>query len=305
MCSDLLLARSVNIFCGNQVKLMLETTTTEEATLHAPHLDEREERKANQHISASAQVIHEVIRRQGEDELHRTSSGLAWSGLAAGLSMGFSLITEGLLYTYLPDAQWKPLISKLGYSVGFLIVIIGRQQLFTENTLTPIIPLLARRNVECLKNVLRLWAVVFAANMVGTLIVAWVLGHTNIFEPQIRESFKAISLEATGNGFGLSLLKGIFSGWLIALMVWMLGGLKEVNVSIIVIITYLIGIAGLTHIIAGSVEALYLTTTGAIGWLQAIGSFMLPTLIGNVLGGVSLIAVVNHAQVVASGGMRE
>jgi formate/nitrite transporter FocA (FNT family) len=107
------------------------------------------------------------------------------------------------------------------------------------------------------------------------------------------------------NGFGLSLLKGIFSGWLIALMVWMLGGLKEVNVSIIIIITYLIGIAGLTHIIAGSVEAMYLTTTGAIGWLQAIGSFMLPTLIGNVLGGVSLVAVVNHAQVVASGGMRE
>jgi formate-nitrite transporter family protein len=284
---------------------MLETTTTEEAPLHAPHLDEREERKADQHITASAQVIHEVIRRQGEDELHRTSSGLAWSGLAAGLSMGFSLITEGLLYTYLPDAQWKPLIAKLGYSVGFLIVIIGRQQLFTENTLTPIIPLLARRSVKCLKNVLRLWAVVFAANMVGTLIVAWVLGHTNIFEPHIRESFKAISLEATGNGFGLSLLKGIFSGWLIALMVWMLGGLKEVNVSIIIIITYLIGIAGLTHIIAGSVEALYLTTTGAIGWLQAIGSFMLPTLIGNVLGGVSLVAVVNHAQVVASGGMRE
>ena len=284
---------------------MLETTTNEEAPLHAPHLDEREERKADQHISASAQVIHEVIRRQGEDELHRTSSGLAWSGLAAGLSMGFSLIAEGLLHTYLPDAQWKPLIAKLGYPVGFLIVIIGRQQLFTENTLTPIIPLLARRSARCLKNVLRLWSVVFAANMIGTLIIAWVLGHTNIFEPHVRESFRDLSMDSMSNGFGLSLLKGIFSGWLIALMVWMLGGLKEVNVSIIVIITYLIGIAGLTHIIAGSVEAFYLTTTGAISWLQAIGGFMLPTLIGNVLGGVSLVAVVNHAQVVASGGMRE
>src|ERR1700754_3340664 len=127
------------------MKIMLETKATEDSTLHAPRLDEREERKADQHITASAHVIYEVIRRQGEDELRRTSSGLAWSGLAAGLSMGFSLIAQGLLHTYLPDAQWKPLLTKFGYSVGFLIVIIGRQQLFTENTLTPIIPLMARR----------------------------------------------------------------------------------------------------------------------------------------------------------------
>jgi formate-nitrite transporter family protein len=287
------------------VKNKLEMTTTEEPPLHAPHLDEREERKANQHISASAQVVYEVIRRQGDDELRRTSSGLAWSGFAAGLSMGFSLIAEGLLNVYLPDAQWKPLVTKLGYSVGFLIVIIGRQQLFTENTLTPIIPLLARRNAKTFRQVLRLWAVVLTTNLVGTLAVAWVIGHTNIFEPHVRESFKAISLDSMRNGFGLSLLKGIFSGWLIALMVWMLGGLKEVKVSVIVIITYLIGIAGLTHIIAGSVEALYLATTGAVGWPQALGSFMLPTLVGNVIGGVSLVAVVNHAQVMASGGMQE
>lgn len=287
------------------MKHTLETTTTEDPPRHAPQLDAREERKADQHITASAQVVYEVIRRQGDDELRRTSSGLAWSGLAAGLSMGFSLIAEGLLNVYLPDAQWKPLVTKLGYSVGFLIVIIGRQQLFTENTLTPIIPLLARRNLETLKQVLRLWVVVLSANLVGTLAIAWVIGHTNIFEPHIRESFKAISLDSMRNGFGLSLLKGIFSGWLIALMVWMLGGVKEVHVAIIIIITYLIGIAGLTHIVAGSVEALYLTTTGALGWLQALGSFMLPTLIGNVLGGVALVAVVNHAQVMASGGMRE
>src|SRR5215475_13621704 len=104
---------------------MLETRTTEDAPVHTPRLDEREERKADQHISANALVVYEVIRRQGEDELRRTSSGLAWSGLAAGLSMGFSLIAEGLLYTYLPDAEWKTLLTKFGYSVGFLIVIIG------------------------------------------------------------------------------------------------------------------------------------------------------------------------------------
>lgn len=287
---------------------MLETRTaerTEDASAHLPELSPREKEKADEHLSASAGIIHEAIRRQGEDELSRTSSGLAWSGLAAGLSMGFSLITEGLLHAYVPDAQWKPLVTKLGYSVGFLIVIIGRQQLFTENTLTPIIPLLSERDGKTFCNVLRLWAVVFVTNLVGTLAIAWVLGHTNAFEPSVRESFKTLSLEATGHGFGLSLLKGVFAGWLIALMVWMLGGVKEVHIGIIVIVTYLIGIAGLTHIIAGSVEAFYLTTTGAAGWWDMISRFTIPTLIGNVAGGVALVAVVNHAQVIASGGKRE
>ncbi|HKP12838.1 MAG TPA: formate/nitrite transporter family protein [Blastocatellia bacterium] len=287
---------------------MLETRapeTTKDAPAHLPELSQREKEKADEHLSASAGIIHEAIRRQGEDELSRTSSGLAWSGLAAGLSMGFSLISEGLLHSALPDAPWTPLVTKLGYAVGFLIVIIGRQQLFTENTLTPIIPLLTQRDGKTFWNVLRLWTVVFAANLVGTLIVAWVLGHTSAFDPAVRESFKTLSLKATGHGFGLSLLKGVFAGWLIALMVWMLGGLKQVSVSIIVIITYLIGIGGLTHIIAGSVEAFYLTTTGAVGWWQEISRFTVPTLIGNVVGGVSLVAVVNHAQVIASGGKRE
>lgn len=287
---------------------MLETRTTnadQETPAHLPDLSEREKEKADEHLSASANIIHEAIRRQGEEELSRCSSGLAWSGLAAGLSMGFSLISEGLLHTALPDAPWRPLISKLGYSVGFLIVIIGRQQLFTENTLTPIIPLLTRRDSKTFWNVMRLWTVVFAANMVGTLAIAWVLGHSGVYEPAVHESFKTLSLEATSHGFGLSLLKGIFAGWLIALMVWMIGGLKEVNISLIVITTYLIGIGGMTHIIAGSVEAFYLTTTGAVGWWQEISRFMIPTLIGNVLGGVSLVAVVNHAQVIASGSKRE
>jgi formate-nitrite transporter family protein len=115
-----------------------------------PDLDEREKKIAEDRAFAGANVIHEAIRKQGEEELRRTSSGLAWSGLAAGLSMGFSMVTQGLLSAHLPDVPWKPLVSKFGYSIGFLIVVLGRQQLFTENTLTPIIPLLQRRDAATL-----------------------------------------------------------------------------------------------------------------------------------------------------------
>src|SRR3954467_3099029 len=97
--------------------------------------------------------------------------------------MGFSMVTEALLRTYLPEAPWRPLIVRLGYAVGFLIVVLGRQQLFTENTLTPILPLLARKNMETLMQVLRLWIVVLVSNLLGAFLFAWVIAHTPVFEP--------------------------------------------------------------------------------------------------------------------------
>jgi hypothetical protein len=114
-------------------------------------------RQVEARIAPNAHVIHEVILKQGESELRRPSSALAWSALAAGLSMGFSLVAEGLLRSMLPDTEWRPLIAKFGYSLGFLIVIVGKQQLFTENTLTPIIPLMAHRDGRTLARVARLW----------------------------------------------------------------------------------------------------------------------------------------------------
>src|SRR5689334_9167725 len=104
---------------------------------HAPPIEEHEEKKAleqeaEERSSPSGKVVYKAILTEGEDELKRSSSALFWSGLAAGLSMGFSLITEGLLHAYLPQAKWTPLITKFGYPMGFLIVVLGRQQLFTE-----------------------------------------------------------------------------------------------------------------------------------------------------------------------------
>lgn len=109
---------------------------------------ETEEKQVEERVALGANVVYETVRREGDEEMLRTSSALAWSGLAAGLSMGFSFVAEALLASYLPDRPWRPLISKLGYSVGFLIVVLGRQQLFTENTLTVILPLLLRSSAR-------------------------------------------------------------------------------------------------------------------------------------------------------------
>jgi len=263
-------------------------------TLKQPEVEQVEKRTAPRAV-----VIYAAIRREGEDELARPSSALFWSGLAAGLSMGFSLVTEGLLRSYLPEAPWQVLISKFGYSIGFLIVILGRQQLFTENTLTPVLPLLHSPSVETLLQMLRLWCIVLVANLSGAFIFAFVVGHTTVYDESVRSAFTQLSLEVIHRDFQSTLLKAIFAGWLIALMVWLLPMAEAARIWIIIILTYLIGLGKLAHVVAGSTEAFYAVLTAGASWADFFLRFFIPTLIGNVIGGISLVAAINHAQVAA------
>jgi formate/nitrite transporter FocA (FNT family) len=279
-------------------RTLREHPTDEGRPDHAAELTRDEQKNAEEELSLDAKTTHEVIRLEGEREMERSTGALAWSGLAAGLAMGFSLVAQGLLHHGLPDAPWRPLVASLGYSVGFLIVILGSQQLFTENTLTVIAPLLARRDRTTLANVARLWAVVFAANVVGAAIFGVVAARTEVFSAEVRHSFTELSRKAMEPDFGLTVLRGIFAGWLIALMVWMIPAAKTAHLWVIVIVTWLVSAAHLTHVVAGSVEAFYLVALGEQGWSQALGGFTLPALIGNVLGGTGLVAVLNHAQAV-------
>jgi formate/nitrite transporter FocA (FNT family) len=258
-----------------------------------------EEKKAEERSAISAGVVYEAIRREGEEELKRSSSALAWSGFAAGLAMGFSLVAEGLLAAHIPDSGWRPLISKLGYSVGFLMVILGRQQLYTENTLTVILPLLLRKNVATLTSVARLWTVVLLSNLLGAYLFALCIGKIAVFNPHVQQTLLQVSHEGLGDAFGVALTRAIFAGWLIALMVWLLPGAESSRVAIIIIVTYLIGLGGFHHIIAGSNKNFFLVVAGAQSWGTYLLRFFLPTLLGNIIGGVSLVAFLNHAQVVA------
>ncbi len=271
----------------------------EDPSVVAPELTEKQREEAQERTSVSVDVVHEAIRHDGEEELNRSISALAWSGLAAGLSMGFSFVAQALFRAYLPDEPWRPLVVRLGYPLGFLIVIIGRQQLFTENTLTAIIPLFAKRNVNTLIRVARLWTIVLIANLVGAHLFAWVVGNTPMFQPNVQSSMLALAKDAAEVTFGAAILRGIFAGWLIAMVVWMLAAIDTGRVAVIVILTYIVGLANLTHIVAGAVEVLFLPMVGARSWGAVAWGYLLPTLLGNIIGGVSLTAAVNHAQVVS------
>jgi len=264
-----------------------------------PHSKEKKEEEIEERTAPAGEVVYRAIHSEGEHELKRDSRSLAWSGLAAGLSMGFSMICEALLRTHLPEADWAPLVSKFGYSVGFLIVILGRQQLFTKNTLTVILPLLRERRAAIFRNVARLWAIVLLTNLVGVFLAAWLLGSTSIIDPEVHATLATLGREAMGHSFGGTLLRAILAGWFIALMVWLLPFAETGRVAVIIILAYFIGLAHLPHIVAGSGKVFFLVVTGGVSFWDAIGAFVIPTLIGNVLGGVSLVAALAHAEFVA------
>ena len=259
--------------------------------------DPETQEKAREEESLDAAATHEVVRREAQKELDRSPSALAWSGLAAGLAMGFSLLTEGVLRSHLPDTPWRPLVAKLGYAVGFLIVILGSQQLYTENTLEPMVPLLNKPSRDRFVKMLRLWGIVFLANVVGTLLFSLYAAKTSAFDAQLKAAFLAIGLEALEPSPGTIFLRAIVAGMIIALMVWMLPAAKTAHVWVIGLLAWLVGAASLSHVIVGSVETSYLMWQGAASVGEYLAHFMLPTFLGNTIGGVVLVALINHNQV--------
>lgn len=243
-------------------------------------------------------VIYEVVRRLGEQEMERPATSLWWSGLAAGLSISFSLLAQAILQTGLPDEPWRPLITSFGYSVGFIMVVLSRQQLFTENTITVVLPVMAEfspRNVALLA---RMWAIVLAANVVGTLFAALFCSFTPVITPELKHAMLEISRHSVLRDDVVEMfLKGISAGFLVAAMVWLLPSAGAAQIYVIALMTYLIGAGGFAHIVAGSMDAFMLIANGDLAWQRMILDFFLPVLAGNIVGGTVLFALLSYAQV--------
>lgn len=274
-----------------------DTRRQEDSKTHGAHTREKDDAQVEKAHRPDALILHEIIRREGEEEMRRTTLALSLSGFAAGLTMGFSLIVPGVLKGHLPHEPWADLVVSMGYSIGFLIVVLGRQQLFTENTVTPILPLLTERTFGALLRVVRLWTIVLVANILATIVIASVLAHTDAFKPEVREAFAAISRHTIEDPFWTTVIKAVFAGWLIALMVWILPASGSAAPFIIILMTWLVSMCGLAHIVAGSVDAYYLVATGEIDIATYVTGFFVPTLLGNVVGGVTLVSVLNYGQV--------
>lgn len=259
---------------------------------------ENREIEAIEHQSSPATpIIYEIVRRMGDEEMARPAISLWWSGIAAGMSISFSLLAQAILLTHLPDSDWRHLVVSLGYPVGFLMVVLSRQQLFTENTLTAVLPVMAEFSRGGLVQLLRLWGIVLLANLLGTLIAAAFCTFTPVLTPELREGMVEISREITRHSWAATFFHAISAGFLMAAMVWLMPGATNTQFHIIVVITYLIAAGGFVHVVAGGMEAFMLLLSGEIGLPFMLGEFFLPVLIGNIVGGTALFGLIAYAQV--------
>lgn len=260
-------------------------------------VEEQDRKSIDDATSLAPRLMYEVIRREGEEELERTMRSLVWSGIAAGIMISASVLAEAILRTHLPDTPGRYLIENFGYCLGFLLVIIGRLQLFTENTITTVFPLVAEPTRAMLGRVLRLWAIVLAANVVGAFCAAALFVFTPAIPGDLLPAIGELSAHALGFSPGVAFARAIPAGVLVAALVWMLPQATSSSFWLIVTFTWLIAAGDFAHIVAGSVEMWFMLLTGATGPADAVFAFFIPVFLGNVVGGTLIFAMMAWGQV--------
>lgn len=247
-------------------------------------------------VRPSAHDIYESVKLDAAEELDRPTSALAFSGLLAGATVGFGVLAASAATALVGDVPGRELIAALFYPIGFIAAIVGREQLFTENTLYPVTLVLdERRHVS---RTLRLWAVVLAANLVGALAFAAVAVLSGAVPSAIEHALTTLGDSLSSGGWTANFWSGVLAGWLLALVAWVIESSDHVigQVALIWALTFVIGVAGFDHCVSTTAAVVAAAIDGdvsvghVLGWLSAV----LP---GNIVGGVLIVAVLNYGQV--------
>ena len=246
----------------------------------------------------SAHEIYVQVAKNGRHELERSSRALAISGLAGGMMMGLTALAMSIVHGELGDGRAAGFIAYMLYPIGFIAVIIGRAQLFTENTLYPVALVLAeRRHVG---KTLRLWAIVLASNLVGALCFATLAARTPALKPEYLEAMSKIGVEALHGSSAHIFWSAVIGGWMIALVAWLVSGSHSVTGSVMLIwlLAFVVGIGHFAHSIATSGEILAAVLHHAATF-SAYGSWLIFAVLGNICGGVLLVTLLEYGQVMS------
>ncbi|ART61965.1 formate/nitrite transporter family protein [Kushneria marisflavi] len=259
------------------------------------HANDEEEK--GQELPSQAAAVHQRLRKDGQKELARDSMALLWSAIAAGISMSFSMVARGLMHAQLPDTGAGFMIECLGYTIGFIVVILARQQLFTENTVTAVLPVMSHPTLANFGALGRLWGVVLFGNMVGAALSAATFLYMPMFDPATHDAFITLGEHLMDKSPLEMFSSAILAGWMIATLVWLIPAADQAKVWIILIITYVMAIGGFAHIVVGASEMFYMVFSGNADWSDFLLRFALPTLAGNVVGGTFIFSLISHAQI--------
>jgi formate/nitrite transporter FocA (FNT family) len=244
----------------------------------------------------SAQEILEQVIENGHEELNRSTRALAFSGVAGGMTMGLTGLGVAIAQSALGEGQWQDFIAHMLYPLGFVAVIIGRAQLFTENTLYPVIIVLDER--RRVRDMLRLWGAVFFSNVLGALLFAFLAVRTPSLMPGYKEALIKLGLAALGNTTAFIFFSGVIGGWIIALVAWIVSASHWTigQVVIVWMLTFVVGIGHFAHCIATSGEILAAVCGGNAPVLSYLHWLLFATL-GNIVGGVGIVSLLNYGQV--------
>ena len=258
--------------------------------------------KPVQHTIEQPKEPYEIMVEQidaGLKEHRRSSIGLFISSLSAGLEVGFSILVIGIIYT-LFKTEISPgklyLMMALVYPIGYIFVIIGRSELFTEHTVLATIPVLNGK--ASFKSLLNLWVIIYAGNLFGGYLFGTIVLQFNAGAHLISlDFFHFVSQKMVAYSSTNIVVSSIMAGWLMGTLSWLLSSAQDTlsRVAMIFFITFIISIAGLHHCIVGSIEIFmaYLANANDISGYEFLKFQGLSTL-GNIIGGVVLVALVKY-----------
>jgi formate/nitrite transporter FocA (FNT family) len=249
----------------------------------------------------SRQILHHEIA-EGVDALDRSAGGLFISGLSAGLDIGFSLFLMAAVTTLVGAEFGKPalvfLVANM-YAVGFVFVVLGRSELFTEQTTLAVLPVLSGHARPAA--LVRLWVVVYAANLVGAAAFAALAVLIGPALGVIREHvFTDIARAVTAHPGPVIFGSAVLAGWLMGLLSWLVAASRDTISQIVLVwlIATVIGLAQLHHVVVGSVEVLAGVFAGPDVTAADYGHFLLWTTLGNIVGGSVFVALIKYSHAI-------
>jgi formate-nitrite transporter family protein len=249
------------------------------------------------------QILTNQIKT-GLSELQRPTSGLLLSAFSGGLDVGFSLFLMAVILTLTGGVFPQPLVDILVanmYAVGFIFVILGRSELFTEHTALAVVPVLNRR--ATVGQLGRLWILVFTANIMGGALFAAIATQIGPALGVIRpEAFGQIARGVVSHPWFVILGSAVLAGWLMGLVGWLVSASRDTisQVVLVWLVTTAIGISHLHHSIVGTIEVLAGIFAGQGITPADFGKFLLWTTLGNIIGGTIMVALLKYGHVMQS-----
>jgi formate-nitrite transporter family protein len=257
-----------------------------------------EERTHQKNLSRpSAEEIYQQVASNARQELGRTTTSLCLSGFGGGAFMGLSALGTAIAIALLGPSPATHFISRMFYPIGFIVVIIGRSQLFTENTLYPVALVLAEKRE--FRNTMRLWSVVLPANVVGAFAFSLLAACTPALNPAFTETLCQLGANAIAHPASSIFWSGVIGGWIIALAAWLVSGSHSITGSVMVIwmLTFIVGLGDFAHCIAASCEVFVTILHHHAPWV-AYPEWFFPAVLGNICGGVGLVTILEYGQVI-------